>query len=62
MLEVIVKINFRIDEYVYFIFFINCGFELLIFTSFVAFKKKYFHSSFHAYFRLGCKLPIMLQY
>ena len=29
-------------------------FGLLIFTTFVAFKKKFnFHSIFHAYFRLG---------
>ena len=33
---------------------LNCGFGLLIFTTFVAFKTKFdFHSIFHAYYRLG---------
>ncbi len=32
---------------------LNFRFGLLIFTTFEIFKKKYFHSSFQAYFSLG---------
>ena len=32
---------------------LNYGFELLILTTFVAFKKDFFHSISHAYYRLG---------